>query len=373
MNNAQIESLINGLQFSDPRVAEALRLLNKEAARATAEMDARLRIIEGPPVVGPTATIPEDVQNFQVETRSFSVHFSFERTSIAQRAFEIRVGNVWETAQLVLTTSSLQFDIDPVVVGTYTYLIKAISVTGDFSLNATAANLIVTNPSGVDVSSSVIDNNVLLSWTPSFSQFQIDYYEILRDESVIGQQGSTFFVIFEPIAGTYTYSVIPIDIAGNRGAPSTRAVVVSMPPDYEVKDVRVSDLTGTRTNVARFVPTDSYVRLICNTNITETWQEHFVNNSWTTPQQQVDAGYPIYAQPAPVNGTYDEVYDYGIILTNVLITITWNKMTVVPDVSFTPQISFSTDGSSFSTPQIGTVIYAVSVRYLRIQFTFVAS
>ena len=372
MNNAQIEALINGLQFSDPRIAEALRLLNKEAAKATAEMDKRLRVIEGPkplPVEGP----PADVVNFKAEARQFSIHFTWDRTTIEQRAFEIRVGATWDTAQRVLTTSSLTFDIDPTLTGTYTYLIKAISTFGVFSLNATSTVLVIAGPGGVTVTSGVIDNNVLLSWNPSLSAFQIDYYLVKRGPTEVGRQASTFFVIFEGISGTYTYSIIPFDIAGNAGPASNRDVIVSQPTDYEVKDIRISDLTGTRVNVARFAPSDSYVRLIFNVHGTETWRQHFEANGFTTPRDQINAGYPFYCQPNQVNGSYEEIYDYGITFTNVLITLNWNKTVITGTVAATLSISYSSNGTVYSTPEATSVVYAVSMRYLKLRVDSVAS
>lgn len=373
MNNAQIESLINGLQFTDPRTAEVLRLLNRESQRATAELDARLNKIEGPPSLVTKEIIPPDVENFQVETRSFSVHFSFDRTTIEQRAFEIRVGTSWDNSQRVLTTSSLSFDIDPIPTGNYIYFIKAISVTGNYSTNAAFAVLSVTPPTSVIVSATVIDNNVLLSWVPSSGPFQIDYYEVLRNGVEVGQQGSTFFVIFEPLAGTYTYTVTAVDIAGNKAAPANITVIVSMPPDYEVKDVRVSDFPGTKIHTGRFAPSDSYVRLLATIKETETWQQHFTSNSWNSPQDQINAGYPFYAQPTANNGSYEEVIDYGLIYTNVLVTVSWNLATIAASMSLTLALSYSSDGVSYSAPVSGTVVYAVSIRYLKIHFDFVAT
>lgn len=370
MNNAQIESLINGLQFSDPRTAEVLRLLNKESQRATAEMDSRLKKLEGPFVDLSKSIIPQDVLNFQAVARAFSVHFTFDRTNIAQRAFEIRVGTSWDNSQRVLTTASLQFDIDPILKGNYIYFIKAISVTGNYSQNAAFTFLSILGPSSVTISSSVIDNNVLLSWTLPTSEFQIDYYKVLRNGVEIGHQGSSFFAIFEPQAGIYTYSIVAYDIAGNTSPMASQTISVSTPTDYEIEDVRTSDLNGTRVNAIR---NPSPVKIIATANITESWQDHFVNNGFATPQDQINAGYPIYIQPTPATGSYEEVHDYGVTFTNVLITVTWNKFTVVPDVNFAFSISYSTNGISYSTPVPDTHIYAVNLRYLKIRFDFTAT
>jgi hypothetical protein len=42
-------------------------------------------------------------------------------------------------------------------------------------------------------------------------------------------------------------------------------------------------------------------------NTTETWADHFVNNSWTSPSAQISAGYPYYIQPTLGTSYYEEV------------------------------------------------------------------
>lgn len=172
---------------------------------------------------------------------------------------------------MLLRSSSLQADIDPVLYGTHTYLIKTIDVNGNYSSASTQVIFTLTQIPAPSISPQVIDNNVLLYWTEPVSTFNIDHYELLKDGVVRGIVTATFSTFFEAVAGTYTYSIIGYDVAGNASLEGSVAVDVNQPPDYGLQDSRVSALGGTRVNVLL-----SNSRLLASV-ATETWEQHFIN------------------------------------------------------------------------------------------------
>jgi len=76
------------------------------------------------------------------------------------------------------------------------------------------------------------------------------------------------------------------------------------------------------------IMTNCYVRddgsMVAPINTTETWSEHFTNNSKTTLQGFVDAGYTYMPEPVPSSAAYQETLNEGveISLANVQTTLT---------------------------------------------------
>jgi hypothetical protein len=117
-------------------------------------------------------------------------------------------------------------------------------------------------------------------------------------------------------------------------------------------------------------------KLLACINITETYQQHFVNNGWASPQAQVSAGYDVVIEPAKTNGSYQEVFDFGVVLSNVIIVMNWNADFAVGSqgsIQVTSStLEFSTDNATWTTPITGTSGFAGSMRYVRFTMNFVS-
>ena len=283
--------------------------------------------------------------------------------------YEIRRsdGGDWDHSFFQAKTSNLQADIDPVVYGTYVYLIKALDGLGRYSLDATAVTFIVPQIGGSVISKQVIDNNVLLSWTVPASTFNIAYYILERNGVEVGTINGTFTTFFEVLAGTYTYSMIAVDIVGNRGSRFSADVIVNQPPDFGIQDFRTSQLLGPRVDVLR----TPGPKLLCNYR-DHTWQEHFVNRSWLSPQDQVNAQYPIYIQPINLTGSYEETFDYGIVFHNVIVTIAWNTndLSLISAMGIVVKLQVSEDGTNYSAYSDGASQFFDAFRYLKLRLEF---
>ncbi len=353
-------SLLQGLQRSDPKLYQAFQYLfdnvdkiNNELFPNVANITALLASVE-----------PGTVSGFNYELLPRSVRFYWDDANDAQR-FEIRRGTNWDTADFVLRTSSLTASIDPLVAGDYTHLIKSISSSGDYSTQATVLEFNIQGPGVVSITSTVIDNNVLLYWRKPTHPFDIVHYNVYREGVEIGEARGTFFNWFENIAGNYTYGIQAVDYAGNEGAITSVLLTVNQPPDYVLESLFASVFGGTLTNCIL-----EGGKLLAMVNTADTWADHFVNNGWTTIQEQIDDGYPLYIQPTPTTGNYEEVKDYGAIFSSVIISVAWTEEIISGSVGTVCKIATSTDNITYTAFTTTNALFSSSVRYVKVKLEF---
>ncbi len=216
----------------------------------------------------------------------------------------------------------------------------------------------------------VIDNNVLLFWEyPAKTTLPISHAKLKRGSSWasgidIGNISGTFSQILENKAGNYTYWISVVDTDNNESTPISLTTTVNAPPDYVFNAEYTADLSAsTKVNSAL-----DYGKLVMPINTSEDWQSHFSSRSWTGPDNQVSAGYPIYVQPSSTSGSMTEVFDYGTLLASSQITVDYTGTIVsgTPVVSIT--IGLSTDGVSF-TDYTSLPVFGTNFRYIRLVFT----
>lgn len=114
--------------------------------------------------------------------------------------------------------------------------------------------------------------------------------------------------------------------------------------------------------------------LIACIDTTTSWEDHFLSHAWANIQDQLNAGYPIYIQPSELNGSYQEVFDFGSIISNIIAVVNWNQTEIINTVmTTTTTLETSTDGVVWSAPTVGTSIFAASLRYVRLTMNFVGT
>jgi hypothetical protein len=290
----QVDALIQGYQRVDPRLYDILRTLSAQIRTIRSTINATTTP-EAAALEDPTLNLPSF---FTYSLPGNNVTLSWSGTdssgTVLSAMFEIRKGTNWETASFITRTSSLSATLPPdLTVGTHVYLLKTIGFTGKYSVNSLTLYVTISPIPQVVVTSNVIDNNILLYWSePVSHQFNIVKYEIFRNGVSVGFQFGTFAALFENAGGTFEYSVIAYDLAGNTSLPYILNVKVNQPPDFEL----VSKLTSTFTGTTIHCVVEAGVLLATTSN--DTWQSHFATEGWDSIQDQLDAGYPIYLQPA---------------------------------------------------------------------------
>jgi hypothetical protein len=365
----EVESLISGRQKGDSRLYDAILLLNNQLEKITQRLS---------PLVRKAIEVEKGVSellapvSFVCFSTGIGVRFTWSQVTYASQ-YEVRQGTVWETASFRFRTTGLQGNIDPLVYGAYNFLIKVLDSEGNYSADANHTSITVPQILAPAVNASVIDNNVLLSWTEPTSLFKIDYYLVEKEGAGVasGKVQGTFTALFELLSGVYRYYVTAVDVAGNYSARALAEVQVSQPPDFGLQDRRVSGLNGTRVNILRFPTRPS---LLCCWNA-QTWHEHFrVLRDWMDIEDQITAGYPIYIQPASITGSYSESIDYGTVINNTIVTITWNTIEYTPlwAMNIVVRMQVSNDNTTWSAWTEGASQYFKQLRYLNIQLVFTA-
>ncbi|MDH5394402.1 MAG: hypothetical protein OEY11_14555, partial [Gammaproteobacteria bacterium] len=156
----------------------------------------------------------------------------------------------------------------------------------------------------------------------------------------------------------------------NYGAEISVLENVDEPPDFILHKEWLSDYSGTLSNV--FQMQDG--NLILPVNTTESWTEHFVNNAWASPQDQIDAGFPFYMEPSVNTAFIEQEFDYGTNLSGTLITLLLDSTVLDGAVTITPTISVKKLIGDAWTDYPGTwQQYALDFRYVKFKLEFAAT
>jgi len=167
--------------------------------------------------------------------------------------YEIRTGASWASGSLVGTTKATVFQNPVDWLGDRTFHVAAIDIAGNMSI-PTTIGISISPPrqlslSAGDISTQVVDNNVLIYWIDARTSLPIDRCEFRRGDAwataeVIGTKSGLFTTFFETTGGLYTYWLAAIDSAGNIGLAAHFTVYVNQPPDYILSTEHFSSFTG---------------------------------------------------------------------------------------------------------------------------------
>lgn len=320
------------------------------------------------------ASAPTTSGSFAGENFTFA--WSAVTGSLSTAFYEVRYGttsSTWDTATLISTVKGTTFTTKAAWSGTRRFFVAAVDIVGTYG-TSNYFDAIVIVPTAPTITQQVVDNNVLLKWNDCTQTLPLDSYELRRGSTwagatVIGTKKGEFTTVFETTSGTYTYWLAGIDLAGNYGIPGSVSAQVNQPPDYVLQLDLNSTFSGVKTNVV----SDSG-HLIATVNTTETWQSHFTSRGWTTPQDQINAGYAYYAMPTQTSGQYYEEIDYGTVLPGTKVSMTLTDNHVAGATTITPTISVKTLSTDAWTVYAGVdSVYATNFRYIKAQYDFASA
>jgi hypothetical protein len=295
--------------------------------------------------------------------------WSVPSSALPVARYEVRYGGTdWASATSVTFTDNTTYQTTVNFGGARTYRVAAIDTGGNVGTSGTLSVNIVAPSVPQGLAGDVVDNNVLLRWSPpSLGSLPIDYYEVRVGSTwagaiSLGRKDGTFTSHFQTASGSYTYWVAAFDTAGNEGANASFTVTVNQPPDYVLKANYNSTFSGTLTNA---VAVDGSVFMPVVTG--QTFEQHFTNESWTSPQDQINAGYPIYIQPTTTSdATYVETYDYGATIPSANVTVTPTFETIAGSITLTGRVEVSNDNSNWTdVANPGWTGFATTFRYIR--------
>ena len=274
--------------------------------------------------------------------------------------YRLKRGSTWAGGTTVATIKGTAYTLKVDWSGTQKFWLAAVDVNGTEG-TPDDTDVIVTAPTAPTITQQVIDNNVLLRWNDVTQTLPILNYELRRGASwaagtVIGTKQGGFTTVFETAAGTYTYWLAGIDSAGNYGTPGSVTAIVNAPPDYVLQLNQNSTWSGSKTNIV----TDPVLGQIVNVNTTETWQSHFTSRSWTTLQDQINAGYTYYLMPTTTTAAYEEEFDYGTLLAGTKVSTALTSSDVVGTTTVTPTIRVRGTTSTAATYSQATTTITVT-------------
>lgn len=248
--------------------------------------------------------------------------------------------------------------------------IQAVDIAGNVSTIRTATSTIAL-PTVTEVTSKVIDNNILLYWKQTAKTLPIAHVEIKKGETLataeqIGTNNSTFANLFESKSDYYTYWITPVDSAGNKGDSLSTTALVNEPPDYTLNAQWFSDFSGTKYN--SFSESKKLYLGIKN----ETFENHFIVNNWSSAQEQVNAGYLLYAQPFATTSYYEEVFDYGTVLASTTVTAILDYERI-GNGGFQIDISISEDNTNWTLYSNSSKVTTSNFRYVKVKVSFIGS
>lgn len=370
---AEVNTLLKGLQGRDPRLYQALSQLNQrmreieiEIAPVTTRVGLIVESATSPDVLPPT--------NFNYSFPGKTLRFTWDAAPSVS-LYEVRRGADWATASFVLRTPTTQADLDPIAAGTYTYLVKSISFSGIYSELTTSLSVAVSEIAPVLITTIILDNNIQLRWETPESPFGVEYYVVYKDMVVQGIVTGTFISFFEQTDGTFRYAVSAVNILGETSEELLEVeVTLNAPPDYTLTDEGEATLGGTKVNVIVEQDLELTILRILACTVVETWSNHFITNGWATIQDQIDAGFPLYLEPTNATGSYQEDFDFGVALTNVIARVAYNDIQFGSGtVTVVVKMATSPDGSTWSAFTSGAVQFFPAFRYIRLKLEFTGS
>ena len=288
--------------------------------------------------------------------------------------YEIRFGSVndtWESVQdSAIRVKATVFTLSAQWSGSRRWWVAGIDANGNVGTHG-QVDVTITAPSAPIVTKNVVDNNVLLYWSESTGTLPVSTYELRRGPEFdtalnIGKKSGGFTTVFETAAGLYIYWLVAIDTAGNYGTPSSMTVNVDQPPDYVLKANNDLDFSGTKVHMAQ--ETDG--SWIMPVNTVETFEEHFSERTWESPDDQISAGFEVFIEPADSPGYYEQEIDYGTLMRSTKLTVTPNGKVAAGSPVITIDISVRETPSDPWTDYSDTSsVYLSSFRYAKIRLT----
>lgn len=290
--------------------------------------------------------------------------------------YELRTNLTWGTKDsgFLVNTASTTYTAEVDWGGNKRFYLAARDTAGVYGSYYTIDLNIVPPGEPQNFRQTVVDNNVLLYWNdPPTGTLPVEEYEVRKGSSwdaatVIGTKSGKFTTILETVSGDYTYWIAAKNSAGIYGTPTSTTAKVNQPPDYVLQNDYYSTYTGTKSNAR---PDNG--SLLIPVNTTETWEGHFTSRGWSTPQDQINAGFSRFIQPTPTSGYYEEIINYtpaaGITIPASTVTVTPTSTIIVGTPTVSCQLSYSADGVTWVGPVTGYSLFISNYKYVKVRLT----
>jgi hypothetical protein len=324
---------------------------------------------------------PETPTAFVAQVTGNGVQLSWgDSTSLDYSESLVRSGTVWASGTKITNKSSTTHLLGWLSAGMNYFMIKHVDCIGNESVDPAYASINISAPLPVSISRGDVQANVVtFAWDDSKTSQPIKSYRYYTGNAgdafavcvlygSAGSDGRNDLIAFTS-SGAKRVWFVAEDLAGNTSTPTYVDVTITMPNNFVLSDRYVAAFPGTLTN-ASLIDESIYMPIAA-----ETWQQHFVNNSWLTAQDQINAGYPYYFEPSKTTGSYqDDAHDCGKVIPTGTISVVVVSSSLVGSVSPVVLIEYSLNGSTWTAAASGaTEVIASNFRYVRVKYSVTAT
>lgn len=312
---------------------------------------------------------PSTPSSFTYEVRGSDILLKWSQIADPDlSSYEIRLGTTFDSGTLLVNTKSSNYVYRSLVAGIHTFWIKAVDTSGNLS-TARSLNITISPPGQTGaIDALAIFSMVRLAWVAAPSgTFPIAKYRIYKGDVfgtslLLGEINATVFPIQEQSGGTYTYWVEPVDSYGNVGTANYIVVNVKAFSFFQL----ITDLILSSSEITS--STNALIeanQVLLGIDRTTTWNAHFTGNSWDSPDDQVNAGYPYWIQPTLTDGEVVFVYDYGSTISTAQVGFDVDGEWVDGSGTVVIKVATSPDNSTW-TEETASSMIGTSFRYVRL-------
>ena len=249
--------------------------------------------------------------------------------------YEIKKGTTYIGSTLIGNISGLFSAIFETIAGNYTYWITAIDSAGNPGTN-NSRTVAVNEPP---------DYSLLVNYTDDFTGDLVNAF--------VNSAG----LINAPVDTVQTWTTHFDDgvTAGTHTAATHATILTDSTAKFlttATTGMVVNNITDGSTTTVTTITNDNNMTLAVLTGGTlDTWTTNDEYNlvSWDSPEAQVDAGFPIYIQSTPATGSYEFIYDYAAIVSNLSVTCNVTSEIIAGDPVMTLEVETSTASTDTGT------------------------
>lgn len=256
-NGTTLAGTITGTSFTDPDLAAGTytyTVVARDSGGNVSNPSNSASVTVSAPEQPPADTTPPSVPaNFTLALRGYNnTELAWDVSTDDRGVAGYRVmrnGTIVNASQLLLNNSYGDTSLPP---GVYTYAVAAVDTSGNMSAWTDSRSVTVEPPPATDTTAptaptsptaTVVGTTISLGWGMSYDDTGVAGYRVTRNGSMVATTSSASHVDSGLPAGTYTYTIVAFDAAGNTSAqsPSVTATVQADQGLYFITPAQMPD------------------------------------------------------------------------------------------------------------------------------------
>ena len=266
-NGTALAGTVTGTTFADSALAAGtyaytVRAVDAAGNLSLASTSASVTVAAVPPPPGDTTAPSAPVLTVALVGTTANLSWSTSTDNVAVTGYTINRNGAFHTT--ALNTFYNGTNLTP---GTYTYTVAAMDGAGNISAASNSVSVTVPQPPATDVTAptvptglvtTVVGSTVGVSWNLSTDDTAVTGYRLTRNGVLRATTTDTTYQDLGLAAGTYTYTVVAFDAAGNTSAASASVAATVLAPEALgfITPARLPDATVGQAYLGYIVSTD---------------------------------------------------------------------------------------------------------------------